>query len=280
LLITDSQIHLWEPDRSDRPWPAADRVAVARDSSYSVEQMLPEMERAGVDRAVIVPPSWIGENNATALEAAARYPERFAVMGRFDPMAPDARERLETWLSQPHMLGIRMTFLGSFTQWLEDGSIEWFWSGCERLGIPVMVLVAGICDKIVPTAARHPGLRLIIDHMACDLRGKAETAFVHFDDLLSLAAFPEVRVKVSSAPCFSAEPYPFRDLEPFLRRIYEAFGARRLMWGADLAPRLTCSYKECLDHFASGLPFLTAEDRERILGGTTAETLNWPEQKR
>jgi predicted TIM-barrel fold metal-dependent hydrolase len=113
--------------------------------------------------------------------------------------------------------------------------------------------------------------------MACNLRGKAETAFVKFDSLLSLAAFPEVRVKVSSAPCFSAEPYPFRDIEPFLRRIYESFGARRLMWGADLAPRLTCSYQECLDHFAHGLPFLSAEDREWTLGATTAETLNWPE---
>ncbi len=277
MLITDSQIHLWEADRPDRPWPISDRVAVQRDTSYSADRMISEMDAIGVNRAVIVPPSWIGENNATALEAADRYPERFAVMGRFDPLAPGAKEHLETWLSQPHMLGIRMTFLGSFTQWLDDGSIEWFWSDCERLGIPVMVLVAGICGKIVPTAARYPGLKLIIDHMACDLRGKGEAAFVGFDDLLSLAAYPEVRVKVSSAPCFSAKPYPFSDIEPFIHRIHDAFGARRLMWGADLAPRLTCSYGECLDHFSDGLPFLSADDKEWILGKTAAETLGWPE---
>ena len=53
----------------------------------------------GVDRAVLVPPLVSGFNNDTAnayaLEAAAAYPDRFAVMGRFDPRPPDARERLE-----------------------------------------------------------------------------------------------------------------------------------------------------------------------------------------
>ena len=276
MTIIDAQIHLWEADRPDRPWPPSERVNISRDSSYSVEQMLQEMEKTGVDRAVVVPPSWIGENNATALEAAAHYPDRFAVMGRFDPKLLGAKDQLEHWREQPHLLGIRMTFLGAFTEWLEDGSIEWFWDTCERANIPVMVLVAGICSKIVPVAARHPGLKLIIDHMACDLRGKADAAFLEFDSLLSLAMYPEVRVKVSSAPCFSAEPYPFRDIEPYLHRIFDSFGARRLMWGADLAPRLTSTYQECLDHFRFGLPFLNEQDKDWILGRTTAETLGWP----
>ena len=276
MTVIDAQIHLWEADRTDRPWPRGDRPNIKRDSSYSAEQMLPEMEKTGVDRAVVVPPSWVGENNATALEAAARYPDKFAVMGRFDAAAPDAKDQLEHWLEQPHMLGIRMTFLGPHVHLLEDGSFEWFWEICQRKGIPVMVLVAGIASKIVPTAARYPGLKLIIDHMACHLQGKAETAFLEFDSLLSLAQYPEVRVKVSSAPCFSAEPYPFKDIEPFLHRIYDAFGARRLMWGADLAPRLTSTYQECLDHFRHALPFLSEDDKEWILGKTTAETLGWP----
>jgi L-fuconolactonase len=34
------------------------------------------------DRAVIVPPGWPGDRNDYGIEAAKRYPNRFAVMGR------------------------------------------------------------------------------------------------------------------------------------------------------------------------------------------------------
>ena len=80
----------------------------------------------------------------------------------------------------------------------------------------------------------------------------------------------------SSAPCFSNEPYPFRDLHQFLRRIYDAYGPRRMLWGADRS-RLTSTYQECLDLFQKGLDFLTEEDKEWILGKTLAEALHWPE---
>jgi predicted TIM-barrel fold metal-dependent hydrolase len=235
------------------------------------------MDKTGVDRAVIVPPTWVGENNATALDASEKYPGRFAVMGRFDVAAPDAKEQLAGWLEQPHMLGIRMTFrVQPFATWLEDGTLDWFWADAERLGVPVMVLVAGVPEKMHPTAARHPDLRLIIDHMAADLNSGAD-AFASLDDLLKLAAFPKVSVKVSSAPNFSKESYPYRDIEPVLRRIYDAFGARRMHWGADIT-RLASTYRDCLRHFQEGLDFLTPDDQEWILGKAIAEAINWPEQ--
>jgi predicted TIM-barrel fold metal-dependent hydrolase len=49
---------------------------------------LAEMDAAGVDRAVIVPPTWAGDSNDWALDLAAQYPKRFAVVGRFDAQAP------------------------------------------------------------------------------------------------------------------------------------------------------------------------------------------------
>ena len=53
-------------------------------NGYSAEEMLAEMDAAGVDRAVIVPPTYVGEGNETALEVHQQYPKRFAIMGRFD----------------------------------------------------------------------------------------------------------------------------------------------------------------------------------------------------
>ena len=279
-MITDAQVHIWEVDRPDRPWPQPRRNEPQLPNGFAAEEMIAQMDAAGVDRAVIVPPTWIGEDNSTAIEASQAYPGRFAVMGRFDPLRADMEDALAGWLAQPHMIGIRMTFrVPPYDTWLDEnaGDIEPFWAACERNGIPVMCLVPDEAHKLAPIAERHPGLRLIVDHMAANLAAKGDAAFAHIDGLLGLAKFDNVSVKTSSAPCFSADPFPYPDIYPYLKQIYEAFGAQRMLWGCDYT-RLTSTYPECLRHFQEGLDFLTAEDKEWVLGKSAATILNWPEQ--
>lgn len=280
MLITDAQVHIWEPDRPDRPWPGVPQRPPHRPNGFSAEAMLAEMHAAGVDRAVVVPPNWVGDNNQTALEAAAKYPTRFAVVGRFNPKAPGAREQLNGWLKQPHLLGIRATFhTKPYIDWLDDGSLDWYWDACERLGIPVMALVPGMVRKLLPIAESHRELKILIPHMGCRLDSRGAEAFSSLEDLVALARYPAVFVMISCAPNYSNEPYPFRDLQPFIKRIFDAYGPRRMLWGADRT-RLTNTYSECLDHVRKSLDFLSSDDKEWILGRTLAEALNWPEAGR
>jgi L-fuconolactonase len=286
-LITDAQVHLWEAHRPDRPWPpeqigkpsfvVVPGARPHRAEPLGADELIGHMDEAGVDRAVIVPPSPVGDSNDTALEAAQRFPARFAVMGRFNPEAEGARERLETWLAQPGMLGIRMTFFKPhWAAWLAPGRIDWFWSDCARLGIPVMALAPGLVSEIAGLAARHPGLTLILDHMARRSELRDAACFVDLDDLLALARFPNVAIKASGLPCYTTQDFPFANLAPYLKRTLAAFGAERLMWGSDFT-RLPCTYAQCVDHIRFGLDFLTEADRARLLGGTAAALLRWPE---
>jgi predicted TIM-barrel fold metal-dependent hydrolase len=231
-----------------------------------------------VDRAVIVPPSWIGETNAYALEASATYPTRFAVMGRFDSEDPAFLAQLPTWLDQPHMLGIRITFnTPHFVAGLDEGIFDPLFAGCDRYHIPLMALFSGpLLAKVPPIVEKYPGLPLIIDHMGALTRVQGPASFASNDLLLALAKYPNVYVKTTSAPSNSAEAFPYKDVHPFLKSMYDAFGARRLMWGSDIT-RLKGSYGECLSLFREELDFLTAEDKTWILGRTLAEALNWPE---
>ena len=280
MLITDSQVHIWEVDRPDRPWPHPWRNQPQLPDGFSAEQMLAAMDGAGVDRAIIVPPTWAGDGNETALDTVARYPNRFAIMGRIDTEAPGAAELLERWLQQPNMLGIRMTFrVPVYRDLLVTGKLEWFWDACDRLGIPVTCLVAGEASLLEPVAAKHPGLTLGIDHMGCNLEAPPEHAFASIDETLALAKYPKVFVKVSSAPCFSEQDYPYADVIPYLKRFYDAFGPQRMMWGADLT-RLRGTYEDCLRQFKEALYFLSYPEREMVLGLTAAQILNWPETPR
>src|SRR2546426_1012361 len=188
MTIVDAQIHVWSADTPSRPWPLG-RAAYAHGPSLDTEQVLRVMDGAGVARAVLVPPSWIGDDNSDALAAARAHPARFAVMGRFDPTAPGAVDRLQRWLAEPGMLGIRLTFhLPVWQAWLGDGS-------------------------------------------------------------------------------------PSRRRPPPSRRVSEAFGPARMLWGTDYS-RLPCPYAGAVRLFTEALDF-SAGDRAWIMGRATAEWLGW-----
>src|SRR3989441_10273159 len=98
------------------------------------------MDAAGVARVVIVPPSWEGDRNDLALEAARLHPERFAVMGRLAVERPESRTLIDGWKRQPGMLGIRFTFTREYQKpWLTDGTADWLWRAAERAAMPLVM---------------------------------------------------------------------------------------------------------------------------------------------
>jgi predicted TIM-barrel fold metal-dependent hydrolase len=106
-----------------------------------------------------------------------------------------------------------------------------------------------------------------------DLRDDA--AFADLADLLALARHPNVAVKVSAVPRFSSHAYPYRNLHPYVRRIYDAFGPRRMLWGTDLS-RLRSSYRQAVTMFTEEMPFFSAADLEWIMGRSAYAWLDWP----
>ncbi|MGH8703272.1 MAG: amidohydrolase family protein, partial [Burkholderiales bacterium] len=156
MVIVDSQVHIWAANTPERPWPA--RHEPHKPKPITAQDLLREMDSAGVDACVLVPPSWEGERNELALEAARRYPDRFAVMGRLALEKPESRSLVANWKKQPGMLGMRFTFhTARYRPWLTDGTADWLWPACERAGIPLMVLMPSSLDVLDRIAAKHPG---------------------------------------------------------------------------------------------------------------------------
>jgi predicted TIM-barrel fold metal-dependent hydrolase len=168
------------------------------------------------------------------------------------------------------MLGMRFT-LRPHHAWLTDGSAEWLWRGAERHALPVMLSCPGLLPLVDGIAERHPGLRIVIDHLAL-VRTKDAAAFADLPALLALAKRPNVAAKASALPCFSSEPYPYRNLHPYIRQVFDAFGPRRMLWGTDLT-RLPCSYRQGITFFTEELAFLSESDKEWVMGRGLCEWL-------
>lgn len=274
MFIADAQVHIWAANTPERPWRAGQRVH--REVPLGADELLREMDAAGVHRTVLVPPSLDADRNDLVLEAARLHPDRFAVMGRLDAAAPGARSLIATWCRQPGMLGLRYSL--NRPQWipaLTEGRIDWLWEEAEKAGVPIMMLITHAMVPLIDRIAeRHPGLKLVMDHLALNGDQQDEEAFRDLDKLLALAKRGNVAVKASALPCYTNDAYPYRRLHPYIRRVYDTFGPRRMFWGTDLS-RLPCTYRQGITMFTEEIPWFTTEDKEWIMGRGLCEWLGW-----
>jgi L-fuconolactonase len=81
--------------------------------------------------------------------------------------------------------------------------------------------------QIGELAEQFPDMTVILDHL-----GRAgEGTPADFANVLKLAKFPRVIMKYSGVNYSSKQKYPYADVKPIVRRIYDAFGPNRLVWG-------------------------------------------------
>src|SRR5213075_765827 len=212
MLIVDAQVHIWSAGPPTNP-------SHRQVSSYTAEECIRDMDAAGVDACILHPPGWDPNSGKVSEEAAAKYPNRFAILGNFPLDKPESRSLIDTWKQRPGMLGCRFTFIGpEQSTWPTDGTVDWLWPAAERAGLPIAMMAATFLPKVAEVAQRHPNLKLILDHLG---RPRGDTSpserWANLADVLALAKYPNVAMKATGAPSYSDQPYPFRDIHDNLR---------------------------------------------------------------
>jgi predicted TIM-barrel fold metal-dependent hydrolase len=125
-------------------------------------------------------------------------------------------------------------------------------------------------------AEAHPDVRVIVDHLS-----QMDLSIVDpepdFRLLLGMAKYPNVWVKVSELSSVSkSHKYPFPDAYPYVKRVYEAFGPDRLLFGTGYPGAARAGYQRPpLDKeialIDKEIPFFAQEDRDKILGRNAAK---------
>jgi len=275
-MIVDAQVHLWKAETPEWKWVPGLKPQLPE--PFTIERLVPMMDEAGVDRVVIVPPSWPGDRNDYAIEAVKRYPNRFRIMGKIPLQDPKSADLLPKWKEQPGMVGLRVIFNNEQTiPWLTNGTVDWFWGAAEKAGLPVMCFAPGRTALLGPIAEKHPQLTMILDHMGLTAamlkENKIEDAVTQ---TVALAKYPNVSVKVSASPSISREPYPFRDVAVHIKRVFDAYGLQRSYWGTDLTNSYAkASYRQRISQFTEELPLLSESDKDWVMGRAIIERLKW-----
>jgi len=266
MLILDAQVHLW---RRGTPTPPH------RPTPYLVEDAIRDMDEAGIDGAILHPPvSWDPQANEQAVEAVLAYPKRFAILGYPVLDDPERRVEIATWKQRPGMLGLRLYFNQPHNRsWPTDGTLDWLWPAAEKAQLPIALLAGDWLPQLGEIAARHSGLKLIVDHMGA-LRGvKGDAAFPQMRELTALAKLPNVAVKLTGGPFYADDPYPFKGLHRHYRAMYDAFGPHRLFWGTDIT-KMPCSWRQCVNHLLE-IDWIPEADKKLIMGEAICSWLEW-----
>jgi predicted TIM-barrel fold metal-dependent hydrolase len=283
MFIVDAQLHIWRAEAPDRLWApgARERIRVSghRQEPFGYEECVSLMDGAGVSRAVIVPPAWEGERIDYALDACAAYPERFAIMARIpQDRRSEGRAIMRELSTIPAIKGIRLTFHRPIDRdWMIDGTCDWIWPYAEQLGLKVMVEAPTWKPQLGTIAARHPGLRLIIDHMGV-LAGSVDDAIGHWvSETADLHVHPNISIKLSAVPAYSTDPYPYANIARYVRSLVEQLGPARCHWGTDMTRLMGrgLTYLDAVEHFTEHMGF-SANELDWIMGRGLCDVLEWP----
>jgi len=280
-MIIDAHAHIFS-----HPCP---RVAPPEfaDGRFPVDRLLALMNAEGVDGAVIVQNPAIGIINEEVRDALFAHPDRLAGAVQVDPAAPGALEIIREYASSRRQRTVKL-----------EMSEEWGWSGVhpglrldgpELMGLWGLAAEAGINVIIDPGAIgnpgyqveaidrlsdAYPGVRFLIEHLGYLQPADAadETARRRRLEMLRLALKPNVSIGFSATATLLEEPYPCRGAVSLLEEAVELVGANKILWGTDVPYTLRrYTYRQMLDTVRRDAPFLSAAQRDRILGENARE---------
>jgi L-fuconolactonase len=269
--ILDSHCHAW------RTWPYAPLVPDER-SRGTVEQLIFEMDRHGVEQAAVVCAAI--ENNPDNVEyvsfARARYPSRLHLIADLDCVWHDTYHQAG---SADRLRALHDRYdLAGFTHYVQSGNDGWlasaeadalFAAASERKLLVSLSADPSWQADLRAIARRYPDVPVLCHHLGgAGIRDGQERGI---RELLATAEYPNIYIKVSGFHYASARgwDHPWPDALRLFRQIFEAFGAGRLCWASDFpASTRHCTYRQSLEVVRTHCDFLGADDLQLILGGT------------
>jgi predicted TIM-barrel fold metal-dependent hydrolase len=242
----------------------------SRDRPTSWQDMIREMEAAGVAKSAIVQASTAyGHDNSYVAEAIAAYPKRFTGVFSVDVLAPDAVEKMKLWIGKGFS-GMRLFTTGSTmpgqATWFDDPRSFPAWEHAGAAGIPVcMQMTPQGFPQLRGLMDRFPKVRIILDHLARPqlVEGPPYAADQPFFDL---ARYEQIFLKVTPV---NVTPKEWGKATPqtFFAAVIKAFGAERLAWGSNF-PATAGPLSDILKTAQAAFAFASDAERDWIFGKT------------
>jgi L-fuconolactonase len=236
MRIVDAHLHVWDLDRAVYPWLGPHLAPI--DVSHELDHIRPHLRSNGVDGVVLVQAADNAEDTEYMFTVADRAPEVLGVVAWL-VLHPDRTEaQLKALSAEPRFVGVRVLIHDMADQdWIVRPGPDAGLAALAAYGIPFDYVTADpTALRHVPTiCARHPELRVVIDHLGKPpVGGSAEELRAWRDRLARAAESPTVFAKLSGLyPGAAPAAWQPDDLRPIVDTALDLFGPERLMVGSD-----------------------------------------------
>jgi L-fuconolactonase len=278
VIRIDAHHHVWDLAVRDQPWTAA-LPALRR--SFDLDDLSPELASAGIDATVVVQTLATPDETPELLALAASSPLIAGVVGWVDLEAPDVEHRISVLRALPGgdaLVGIRHQVQSEPDHgWLERASVRRGLAAVAAAGLSYDLLVTP--DQLpaaISVARQLPDLRFILDHA-----GKPRIAGRELEPwsalIASLAALPNVAVKLSGLATEASALWTVGELQPYADVLLKTFGAARILFGSDWpVSLLAVPYAGTVDCASRLVHALSPTEREAIFGGNAVAWYQLP----
>ena len=273
-LTIDAQVHAYERNRPERPWAGF----LQGPDEVTGDDMVAAMDSLGVDGALLISPYSLYRYDASyILEVYGKHPGRFGLIKPFDPQSETVADEVAEWTSTPGVVGVRIMLTAQEYE-ADDAGLNRILAAGAKAGVPVNVMCSTKLPLLRELALRNPDTQIVIDHVGIAQPPEPPPPPEPFADLanvLSLAECANVAIKISGAGTLSHEPFPYPDIWEPLRRIFDAFGFERCMWGTDWTRAVKLlTFEQGVEAFRV-TDQLSDSERSTLMGGTLAKIYNW-----
>lgn len=266
----DAHVHLWKVSRGDYDWMSPDLTALYRD--FGLDDLIPLMDAAGIDQAVLVQAAETVAETEFLLGIAGSSDRIAGVVGWIDMGSADAGATLRRLSADPKFKGVRPMIQDIADDgWMLDARQHPAFELLEETGTCFDCLVRPQhLDNLVVLLERHPSLRAIVDHGA-----KPDIAAGQFDDwarnMAAIASRSTALCKFSGLITEAGDDWTVDSLRPYTEHLLATFGPDRLVFGSDW-PVLTlgASHARWIEVANILLADLDEAGRSRIFGGNAA----------
>ena len=261
--IVETHVHLFDPERvpyaPDAPY---------RPAAYPLEAHVKMAQAAGLTHSVIVHPEPYQDDHRYLEYCFAHEPRPgyFKGVCLFDPFREDTsgrvRSLMERWPKRIVAMRIHETRMQPESNGpirnrdMNDPRMLACWKALTAMGVGIqMHFIPGQAANIRHVAERVPEATVLLDHMGRPGDGTEQD----YAEVLRLAELPRVILKYSGWDMYKG------DLPRLTRRIYDAFGPDRMIWG--MLGNTIEDYRKQSARLEQLLGFAPAADRAKIAGG-------------
>jgi predicted TIM-barrel fold metal-dependent hydrolase len=282
-ILIESHIHLFAGDPVRFPYNSGSY----KPATAPVEQYVRFAREVRLDHAVIVHPEPYQDDHRYLEYSLAHEPSPGFFKGTclFDPIDPATPKRMQALVQKHpgkivalriheiHAAGTPSTTSGLIRDRdLQDPQMAVTWRAAHELGLAIQIhCIPHYAPAIGELAGRFRDTPIILDHLARPGQGTPQ----EYKQVLRLAKLPRVYMKFSRTGVESAsrQPFPHLDAKPLVRRVYEAYGPDKMIWG-ELGGNLA-QFRQAVQLFDVMFDFAPEAGRRKIRGLTSQKLFSF-----